>query len=127
MKKILIVEDEKSMHEVYQDIFLEEKGQYHLFFAFSVEEALNILGKETIDLIVLDIIMEPIPGQYLYLKLMQDEELKSKKIPVIIASVLKRDMFERLESVGEVCVFEKPIVREPFLHKVQELTGAGAK
>ncbi|UCG34911.1 MAG: response regulator [Candidatus Omnitrophota bacterium] len=127
MKRILIVEDEKSMHEVYQDIFLEEEGQYHLFFAFSVEEALNILSKEAIDLIVLDIIMEPIPGQYLYLKLMQDEDLKQRKIPVIIASVLKKDMFERLENVGEVCVFEKPLAREPFLKKVGELTGAGTK
>ena len=127
MKKILIVEDEKTMHEVYQDIFLEEKEQYHLMFAFNVEEALNILKKEAVDLIVLDIIMEPIPGQYLYLKLMQDEELKAKKIPVIIASVLKREMFERLDTGGDVCVFEKPLSREAFLKKVGEFTAAGTK
>ena len=122
MKTILVVDDERSMHDLYKDMFFNQGDRYQLLFATSVEEGVEILKGKIVDLIVLDIIMEPIPGQYLYLKITQDEELKRKHIPIIIASVLKKDMLSRLQKMSDVTIFQKPLKQDEFLKKVEELT-----
>ena len=122
MKTILVVDDERSMHELYKDMFLVKGDRYQLLFAASVEEAVEILNSKIVDLIVLDIIMEPIPGQYLYLKVTQDEGLKNKHIPIIIASVLKKEMLSRLQKMSDVAIFQKPLKQDEFLRKVEDLT-----
>ena len=122
MKTILVVDDERAMHDLYKDIFFTQGDRYQLLFATSVEEAVEILKSKIVDLIVLDIIMEPIPGQYLYLKITQDEELKRKHIPIIIASVLKKDMLSRLQKMSDVTIFQKPLKQDEFLKKAEELT-----
>lgn len=55
MTKILIVEDEKSLAELYRDKFKE--AHYQVFLAFSAEEALEYLKKARPDLILLDILL----------------------------------------------------------------------
>ncbi len=126
MKTILIVDDERSMHDLYKDMFIVKGDRYQLLFASSVEEAVEILNSKLIDLIVLDIIMEPIPGQYLYLKITQDEGLKNKHIPIIIASVLKKEMLSRLQKMSDVAIFQKPLKQDQFLKKVEDLTYGSA-
>ena len=122
MKTILVVDDERSMHDLYKDMFISQGNRYQLLFATSVEEAVEILNSKIVDLIVLDIIMEPIPGQYLYLKITQDEGLKRKHIPIIIASVLKKEMLSRLQKMSDVTIFQKPLKQDDFLKKVEDLT-----
>jgi CheY-like chemotaxis protein len=122
MKTILVVDDERSMHDLYKDMFVSQGSRYQLLFATSVEEAVEILNSKIVDLIVLDIIMEPIPGQYLYLKITQDEVLKRKHIPIIIASVLKKEMLSRLQKMSDVTIFQKPLKQDDFLKKVEDLT-----
>ncbi|UCD14887.1 MAG: response regulator [Candidatus Omnitrophota bacterium] len=119
--RILIVEDDKNMHEIYDDIFATTGGRYELIFAVSVAEAVDKLNNENFDLVILDIIMEPISGAYLYLKLNQDEKLKTKNIPVIIVSIMGEKKLSYLKKIGDVCIFEKPIEKESFLQKVEGL------
>lgn len=123
MKRILIVEDDKSMHEVYKDIFIETEERYSLIFVINVKEALQKLNKERIDLVVLDIIMEPISGEYLYLKLRRDKKFKSKGIPVIVVSVMKRQSLEHLRKINNISLLEKPIRCNRFLRKVEKMVG----
>ncbi|MBP7217143.1 MAG: response regulator, partial [Candidatus Omnitrophica bacterium] len=58
--KILVVDDEPAIISILQD-FLSRKG-YEVAGALSGEEALSILRKETIDLLILDILMPGIKG-----------------------------------------------------------------
>ena len=131
MKKILIVDDDKNMLEIYGEIFSERKEELSLVFAMSVEEAIDKLNRERIDLVVLDIIMEPLSGQYLYLKLIQDDKYKERNIPVLITSVLKKENLKNLERLSNnVYIFEKPFKSEAFLGKVDEMVfekGGGKK
>ena len=60
MKKILIVEDDRNMHEIYRDLFIDTGEKYELIYAATVEEAVEQLNAQDIALVVLDIIMEPI-------------------------------------------------------------------
>ena len=75
MKKILIVEDDKNI----QDIIIELiKDKYEGLRAFNVSRALQILEKEKIDLIILDLMLPGVGGEELIKKI--------KNIPIIVLS-----------------------------------------
>lgn len=80
MKKILLVDDEESIHLLYRDE-LEEEG-YEIHSALTGEEALEKLGILSPDLIILDINM---PGMNGIEALRRIKEINSE-IPVILCS-----------------------------------------
>ncbi len=80
MKKILLVDDEESIHLLYQEE-LEEEG-YRIFSAFSGEEALEKLETLDADLVILDINM---PGMSGLEALRQIKEI-NQSLPVILCS-----------------------------------------
>ena len=61
MKKILLVEDNKEIHELIKNAL--EKERYIVINAYSGTEALIILEKEKIDLILLDLMLPGITGE----------------------------------------------------------------
>lgn len=82
MPKILIVEDEKILAEMYKDKF-EEDG-YQADLVFSSEQAFDYLKKEKPDLILLDILL-PRENGINFLKRLKEIEGISK-VPVIAFS-----------------------------------------
>ncbi len=78
MKKILIVEDEKTQQILYEEE-LSEMG-YSLQIASDGEEALQMARSERPDLVILDIKMPGISGLEVLQDLLNDEP----RIPVII-------------------------------------------
>jgi len=60
MKKILLIDDEESIHLLYTEE-LEEEG-YTVYSAYSGEEALDKLGDIDPDLVILDINMPGMTG-----------------------------------------------------------------
>ncbi len=80
MKKILLVDDEESIHLLYREE-LEEEG-YEVHSDLTGEEALERLGIVKPDLIILDINM---PGMNGIEALRQIKEIDSS-IPVILCS-----------------------------------------
>jgi DNA-binding response OmpR family regulator len=83
-KKILIIEDEKSLVEAIQTK-LEAAG-YEIEKAFDGEQGIAKLGEGKIDLILLDILM-PVMDGISFLKKIKTEEAY-KNIPVIILTNL---------------------------------------
>lgn len=55
MKKILIVEDERVLAEMYKDKF--EKAGFEVILSFDCKEGLKVAKKEKPDLILLDILL----------------------------------------------------------------------
>jgi len=55
MKKILLVEDEKILAEMYRDKFTQ--AGFEVFLAFEAKEGLKLAEKEKPDLVVLDILL----------------------------------------------------------------------
>jgi DNA-binding response OmpR family regulator len=82
MKKILIVEDEKMLGEMYQDKF--KQAGFNAILVNSTEEALMVVPKEKPDLILLDILLPRENGISFLTRLKEKVELAS--IPIIAFS-----------------------------------------
>ncbi|MEW6426805.1 MAG: response regulator [Thermodesulfobacteriota bacterium] len=80
MKKILLIDDEESIHLLYREE-LEEEG-YEVHSALSGEEALDKFGILSPDLVILDINM---PGMNGIDVLRRIKEMNSR-LPVILSS-----------------------------------------
>ena len=76
---ILIVDDEKLLRDVVKEYCLNDN--YNVYEAENGLEALQVLEKENIDLIVLDIMMPEMDG-YTFFKQMKEKE----NIPTIVLS-----------------------------------------
>ena len=82
MKKILIVEDEKILAEMYRDKFTE--AGFEVSVTFDAKEGLKLAKKEKPDLIILDILLPRENGVYFLTELKNDLEISS--IPVVVFS-----------------------------------------
>ena len=82
MKKILLVEDEKILGEMYKDK-LEALG-HEVVLVFSSEDALDYIEKETPDLILLDIILPKESGIEFLRETRGIERIS--KVPVVVFS-----------------------------------------
>ncbi|VYU38877.1 response regulator [Clostridium tertium] len=84
-ERILIVDDEKEIRDLV-DIYLKGEG-YETLKAENGEEALKLLEKEKVDLIILDIMMPKVNGIEACLKIREEREM-----PIIMLSAKSEDM-----------------------------------
>lgn len=94
MKKILLIEDEKILAEMYRDKF--SQAGFEVVLAFEAEEGLEITKKERPDLIILDILLPRANGISFLQKLREDPEVSL--IPVVAFSnfddpIIKKEAF----------------------------------
>ena len=84
-EKILIVDDEKEIRDLIE-IYLKGEG-YSTIKAENGEEALTVLEKEEVDLIILDIMMPKLNGMEACLKIREEREM-----PIIMLSAKSEDL-----------------------------------
>jgi DNA-binding response OmpR family regulator len=82
MPKILIIEDEKMLAQMYKEKLEKENFKVHL--AFDSREGINLAKKEKPDLILLDILLPKENGISFLKSQRSDPEISS--IPVIVIS-----------------------------------------
>lgn len=63
-KKILIIDDEEKIRDVYIRLFVE--AGFLVRVAVDAREAINIIIREKIDLVLLDIAMPEVDGKFTY-------------------------------------------------------------
>lgn len=80
MKKILVADDEMSIRLLYSEE-LREEG-YEVFTAANGKEALEIVAKEPLDLIILDIKMPEMSG----IEVLRQIKEKHPNLPVLLSS-----------------------------------------
>jgi len=81
-KKILLIEDEKVLVEMYKDKF--DKEGFEILLAFDSKEGLRLAKKEKPDLVILDILLPKENGISFLEWQSKDPEISS--IPVIVFS-----------------------------------------
>ena len=84
MTKVLVCDDDKEIVEAI-DIYLTQEG-YEVFKAYDGQEALEVLKKESVDLLVIDVMMPRLDGIRATLKIREENN-----IPIIILSAKSQD------------------------------------
>ena len=116
-KKILVVDDEKEYTEMIA-LFIGLRG-YETIQANSGRTALDILSKEPIDLMTLDLSMPGMDG----IEVAKAVNQKYPDLKILIISGFGRDFDEELSKVKVNGIFTKPADLMDLLGKVKELIG----
>ena len=102
MQNILVCDDDKDIVEAIE-IYLQQEG-YNVFKAYDGDEALQILEKEDIHLIIMDIMMPRLDGIHATLKIRENNS-----VPIIILSAKSEDADKILGlNVGADDYISKP-------------------
>lgn len=103
---VLIVDDEKKIVELLKETITKISKDYKVLAAFNGKEALDIIGKEKIDLVLLDIKMPVMSGVQVL------SELYNKKVwlPIIILTAYNvSDIEVKFKEFGIVDYLSKPL------------------
>lgn len=110
MKNILLVEDDITIHNLIKEVL--NKEQYNVLNAFSGTEALMLIEKEKIDLILLDLMLPGLNGEQIIKKI--------KDIPIIVVSA-KISVEDKVNVLldGANDYITKPFVKEELLARIK--------
>jgi DNA-binding response OmpR family regulator len=115
MKHILIVEDDEELCKGYGDFLSDD---YILFCAHNGRDALEIFGKEIIDLVILDLIMPDMNGIETLRKI---KEIRNNIKVIILTGLRYKSVEEQLKSLGAHTFLAKPIFGKDLLAEVNKL------
>ena len=105
MARILIIEDEPALCQLYQTV-LEREG-YEVALAYSGESGIAAARQATPDLVILDLILPAMPGVQVARQLREEGFLD--KAPLIVTSGVGEDETKAIaESLGANAVLSKP-------------------
>lgn len=110
LKKILIIEDDESIHNVIEELL--KKEHYDTYNAYSGTEALLLLEKEKYDLILLDLMLPGLKGEEIIKKI--------NNVPIIVlsAKISSDDKVNCLLS-GASDYITKPFVAQELLARIE--------
>ena len=118
MKKILIVDDKLEVVELVTAT-LEGEG-YQIISASDGREALEKIGKEKPDLVLLDIVMPKMDGLEALSQLKKDPVLKEIPIIMLTAKGQKSDQ-EKGKELGATGYIIKPFSPSALLKRIEEI------
>ena len=100
MYNVLVCDDEKDIVSALQ-IYLKSEG-YQVFSAYNGKEALKIINREDIQLVLMDIMMPEMRGDELCQAIKNN--IETSHIPVILLTALnnEKDMRDFIQTVAKV-------------------------
>ena len=115
LKKILIVDDDRSITTMLQGL-LSAPG-YTVLVAYDGLDAMVQVKSHLPDVIILDIMMPEINGYDVCSNLKFDE--KYKHIPIIVLTSREQELDQRIAKFMGIDYMHKPIDRKILLEKIQ--------
>lgn len=118
MTKILLVDDNSTMRQILK---LYMMGRMYSFLeAESADRALEILGREQVDLLIVDIHLGKIDGLQ-FVRTLRDTNVAARTIPVVFISG-DRDGGQQVHQLeGQSTFLLKPLDRERLVQVVDQL------
>ena len=120
-KTILIVDDSRFTLEI--NSFVASSAGYAVLTALDGLEALEILGTNSVDLVIVDINMPGMDGYELTRKIRSDEVLADVPIIIITTESEARDK-EKGFAAGANSYLVKPVEPDDVVAQIQILIGA---
>ena len=116
MFEILVAEDDKNARRLFQ-IVLEENG-FRVHTAANGQEAMDILDREYIDLVVLDVMMPKMDGY----EFTQQIRSANSNLPILMVSAMQEPMDKKKGFlVGTDDYMTKPVDHEEMLLRIRAL------
>ena len=107
MAKLLIVDDESDIREFARNFF--KKRQIEVFVASGGRQALEIVTKESPDLILLDVRMEEMTG----IEVLRELRKNNPSVKVIMVSgVEEEETIAEAKTLGVIGYIHKPFILE---------------
>lgn len=110
MKKILVAEDDMDIHNLIKNVL--EKERYEVISAYSGTEAILLSEKNSIDLILLDLMLPGLSGEEVI------ERIKNIPIIVISAKISSEDKVNVL-TIGANDYITKPFDTNELLARIK--------
>ncbi|MEN8141019.1 MAG: response regulator [Thermodesulfobacteriota bacterium] len=124
MKQILIVDDETNFLLSLQDGLQGSDDRFAISTAGNGKEAMAVLAKGEIDLVITDIKMPDMDG----LELLAKMSVNHPDVPVIVMTAFGSSAIEeKLENMGAFRYIEKPIDFDTLIDRVNEGLAAAEK
>ena len=106
------------MGDIYRIMFKNKADKYEMVIERDARVAFKRLEDEDFDLVVLDIIMEPMGGESFYAVMRSDDRVKG--IPVIVVSVLNTEDIEHMKRKrGPIDFLKKPVTEKQLFEKIE--------
>lgn len=122
MCRVLLVDDQEPMRLLLAQFLRQDLGA-EITLAGTCEAALRFTGRNTYDVILLDLLMPGMGGFELLSRIRSDSPNKST--PVVVVSMLKSIVggenvsVERAKTLGADAVVSKPVRRRALVAAVQ--------
>jgi len=122
---ILLVDDSITVRAVVKKALqLAEVPFDRIFQAGNGAEALEIIGREHVDLVISDIVMPEMDGEQMVVQ-MAEEGLLGKIPVIIVSSAGGGQRLQRLEALGVSGFIHKPFTPEQIRETVDQVTKVG--
>lgn len=116
-KTIMIVDDEPTTLQVVKDLFNSEG--YKVITASGGKDALKILKKSKIDLILLDIMMPDMDGWDVCEKIKADKN--TEKIPIVFLTAKDDPVSKSMGSLASMDYVTKPFDNKDLIQRVKRV------
>lgn len=122
MPHILVVDDEPEIVKMVAKI-MESKG-HRVTIARDGQEAVDAVGRECPDLVILDLNLPKIDGFEVCRRIKSDAATKHVPVVMLTAAYVTVEDASRGVGVGADEYVVKPFLREVLVHNVERLLGA---
>ena len=118
--KILIVDDSRIMQNILKNSFDEKEawGKTELLTASNGEEALKVMDKITVDVLLLDWNMPKLDGLSVLKKIRQTDKYEKLPVIMITSEAAKYNVIEALKA-GVSDYIIKPASRKVLIDKIK--------
>lgn len=118
-KKVLIVDDQKDI--LTSVGMLVDCEGYEAKTANNGKQALEMLKKESFDLVLLDMLMPEMSGREVLQKIRDDSKLKNQKVAFLTVIQLSEPGKDVVEKIKPVEYFRKPINVKDFRKRLNKI------
>lgn len=119
-RRILVVDDEQELTRTLGDFLLAQ--DYRVYQAFTAQEALDWLGREPMDLVLLDLKLPDASGT----EVLQRIRARQPTLPVIVVTAYEPEHREPLQALHPTRILEKPLSVSTLLDAITAAAGAAA-
>jgi DNA-binding response OmpR family regulator len=115
----ILVVDDSTTNVVLLEAVFDEKG-YKIKTAFSAQEAIGIIEKQTPDLILLDLLMPKING-FDFLRQLRRKKITRDTPVIVVSAATDEENVLKIMEMGVIDFIKKPIDLDYLVEKVESV------